>query len=502
MIAPGSSHPSFRSALQVPLRHKRRFLTVFLAVVGTTILVTLLMPRTYRSEGELLLRLGRENMALDPTATLGSTPILSIQQSRENEINSVIEIVRSRALIEKVVDGLSPARILGKNEGQSADREDAIRLLIKSLNVDAVRKSNVLQITYDAASPTLAQTVVDTLIGCFLEEHIRLNRTPGAQQFLSEQTASILGQLEEREEELRKLKDETGLASPEARRGIIVTRIGRLEDELLQSKAALAASEAEVKQLQQQLLDLPTTQVTEQTVGFANEAADGMRQQLYTLQLREKELTSKVTDDHPLLRAVRDQIAAAQKVFGQEKPERTQTKTGVSKAHEEINLLLLKDEPALASLRAKADRLAAQVEAEKASLAKLNDDELRIDRLQREVRLEEANYRKYVDSLEQARIDHAMAAEGKSNISIVQPATLEPRPIKPKGLVNLLLAIVLGVIGGTGAAFAAEARVDFNKSADGLSHSVEIPVRNDISRLASRQLTPANGEQGSPLAGP
>ena len=127
MIAPGSSHSSFRSALQVPLRHKRRFLTVFLAVVGTTILVTLLMPRTYRSEGELLLRLGRENMALDPTATLGSTPILSIQQSRENEINSVIEIVRSRVLIEKVVDALSPARILGKNEGQSADREDAIR---------------------------------------------------------------------------------------------------------------------------------------------------------------------------------------------------------------------------------------------------------------------------------------------------------------------------------------------------------------------------------------
>ena len=72
-------------------------------------------------------------------------------------------------------------------------------------------------------------------------------------------------------------------------------------------------------------------------------------------------------------------------------------------------------------------------------------------RLQREVQLEDANYRKYVDSLEQAHIDRAMATEGKSNISIVQPATLDPRAIKPQTALNLLLAMVVGLIGGTGA---------------------------------------------------
>ena len=456
MIAPRSPDASLRHVFRIPLRHKGKLVAVFTAVVITTLLVTALTPRTYRSEGKLLVRLGRENMALDPTATLGTAPLLTIQQSRENEMNSVIEIMRSRVLLEKVIDTLGPARIMGKDPTASVDREDAIRKLIRSLDVGSVRKSNVLEITYDAASPELAQAVVDKVIACFLEEHIRLNRTPGAEEFLDEQTACIRQRLQDREEKLRAMKDETGLTSPDTRKTIIVTRIGRLEDELLQNKATLASKDAEVKQLQKQLVDLPATQVTEQTVGFANEAADGMRQQLYALQLREKELASRVTDDHPLLLEVREQIAAAQGVFGQEKTERTQTKTGISKSHEEIKMQLLKEEPVRVSLVAKCERLESQLAAEQSSLAKLNEDELRVVRLQREVQLEDANYRKYVDSLEQAHIDRAMATEGKSNISIVQPATLDPRAIKPQTALNLLLAMVVGLIGGLGVTYAAE----------------------------------------------
>ena len=42
-------------------------------------------------------------------------------------------------------------------------------------------------------------------------------------------------------------------------------------------------------------------------------------QQLYTLQLREKELASKVTNDHPQLQEVRQQIAQAEAVLSKEK---------------------------------------------------------------------------------------------------------------------------------------------------------------------------------------
>ena len=177
MISTPHLNDRSRDWLHVPLRHKGIVAGVFFSVIAVAAVLTFLLPRTYRSEGKLLVRLGRENMALDPTTSIGAAAPLTIQQSRENELNSLIEIIKSRALAEKVVDALGPGKILGTSE-ESADRDEAIRHVIRALDVEAVRKSNVLRIVYDARSPALAQSVVDSTIASFLDEHIRLNRTP------------------------------------------------------------------------------------------------------------------------------------------------------------------------------------------------------------------------------------------------------------------------------------------------------------------------------------
>ena len=44
------------------------------------------LPRKYESEAKLFLRLGRESVALDPTATTGAT--MQIQETRDDEIDS------------------------------------------------------------------------------------------------------------------------------------------------------------------------------------------------------------------------------------------------------------------------------------------------------------------------------------------------------------------------------------------------------------------------------
>jgi polysaccharide biosynthesis protein PslE len=529
MVAKVSSDISPLHLLKVIWRHKGKAIACFVCVVSAVAVATLYWPKTYRSEGKLLVRLGRENMAIDPTATLGATPMLAIQQTRENEINSIIEIIHSRVLIDKVVDAIGPAVILGSepfHETASLDRSNphnpqvqpasfdtpsaaetsggaasdaesrdpiraaAIRRLSKSLNAEAARKSDVILISYDAESPELAQCIVQQMIQFFLEEHIRLNRTPGAQEFLSKQTNDIHQRLRDKENELRKLQDETGLAEPQGQRTIVVNRIGRLEDDLLQVSTALSSAEAGVKQLKEQLDSLPENQVTEQTVGMSNEAADGMRQQLYALQIREQELATKFTNDHPQLEQVRRQIAEAKAVLDREQGSRTQTKTGPSKPYEEIKVQLLKAEPELAALRAKSERLQNQLKTETAARDKLNSDELQIARLQREVQLEEANYRKYSDSLEQARIDHAMAEGGKSNVSIVQPATFDLKPVKPNVGMNLAAGLALGALAGLGLAFAAESWDDSLRTSDDLERHLDLPTLATLPRLKPRQLHP------------
>ena len=81
-------------------------------------------------------------------------------------------------------------------------------------------------------------------------------------------------------------------------------------------------------------------------------------------------------------------------------------------------------------------------------LAALNDNELRVAALQREVDLLDADYRKYSNNLEQSRIDQQLETQRMSNIGIVQPASYEPRPIRPQTALNLLLGICVGLFGG------------------------------------------------------
>lgn len=493
MIAPRSSPPSLRETLTILSRHKGKMIGFFTVVVAFTAAITFLLPKTYRSEGKLLVRLGRENLAADPTATLGSAPVLSVQQTRENEINSVIEILRNRVLMEKVIDTVGAAKLFGYPEDEDVSRENTLRLVKNSLDVEAVRKSNVIQVTYDAPSPELAQEVCNLFIEYFLDDYIRLNRTPGGDKFLADQTAQIRERLTQKEEELRKLKNETGLASPAEQRAIIVNRTGRLKDELLQVATALVSTEEEVRKLREQLAALPERSVSEETKGIPNEAADGMRQQLYALEIREQELSAKVTDNHPQLQQVREQIADAKKVLESEARERPQTKTSINKPHEEVQLQLLRQEPILAALRVKAELLETQLAAEEAAQKKLADDELRVAQLERDVKLEEQNYQKHVESLEQASIDRELAEEGKSNISIVQPATYELKPVKPKVLINMGLGIAVGLLGAVALAMAANSLDDRLRTSHDVESQLDLPVLASLPRFKSAPLTPQVG---------
>ena len=79
--------------------------TILLVLVGIA-----LTPRSYRSQARLFVRLGRETVTLDPTATTGQT--VAVQSSREIEVRSVRDMLASRILLEKVVDQFGPEYIL------------------------------------------------------------------------------------------------------------------------------------------------------------------------------------------------------------------------------------------------------------------------------------------------------------------------------------------------------------------------------------------------------
>ena len=66
-------------------------------------------PRTYLSESKLVIRIGRESVGLDPTATTGETVML--QKTQDEEVNSAVNILTSREVLERVVEKIGADRI-------------------------------------------------------------------------------------------------------------------------------------------------------------------------------------------------------------------------------------------------------------------------------------------------------------------------------------------------------------------------------------------------------
>ncbi|MBN1396299.1 MAG: hypothetical protein JW959_14845 [Pirellulales bacterium] len=390
------------------------------------------------------MRLGRENATLDPTATLGQKPIVAVPQSRESEINSEVEILRSRALIEKVVDALGSEKIIGKD-----DREKAIRRLSKRLEVESAKKSSVISVSFRGPTPELSRDVVAALIDAYLDEHGRLNRTRGMHEFFAAQTRRLREKLSRGEERLRDLKDETGLASPAAQRKQMVARVGRIEDDLLKTEEMLAVEEANVDNLRRKASSLPATQVKE-TEGHDDDGTNRMRERFYALQLEQKRAQSQYTDEHPKMRQLHEQIAAAKKILEQEEKTLRQVTREPGRLRQEAELALLVAEPKLAALRSQSALLKGQLAAVRLQLNRLNADELRVAAAQREVDLIEEDYRKYSTNLEQARIDRQLEAQRMSNVGVVQPASFEPRPVSPRVLLNCLLGFFAAALGGLG----------------------------------------------------
>lgn len=509
-----TSEITLRDAYRTMFRHRRKMAAWFLFSVIAATLITFFGPQAFRSESTLLVRLGRENVALDPTATLGESSRVEVPLSREDEINSEVVMLGSRVLLEKVVDVVGAEAILEEDEALSPGeegkgpaaaeasasfslawldflrtpltaRDRATHKLQKMVEIEAVKKSNVIEVHCDTASPSLSQKIIASLVDFYLDHHIRMNRTTGSRAFFEEQLERLRKDLAESEDQLRDVKSETGISSPDDQRKIIVERIGRLEDQWMEATSEAAASRAQVELLKKQFAEQEETQVTAMTIGFANDAADGMQQQLYALQLKYHELLAKYTNEHPAVTQVREQLEKAQAVWDREERSRSQVTTGPNRAHEEMKLALLAQEPILASLEAKSKTLQEQLKREQGELAQLNADDVRLGRLLREVEVKDEDYRKYAGHLEQATIDQELELQRISNVNVLQPATYQPKPVRPHKLLNLALGLLIGLFGSAGLALAAEGLDHSLQSPEDIENKLELTTLASIPRLRS-----------------
>jgi uncharacterized protein involved in exopolysaccharide biosynthesis len=420
-----------RNYVALAYRYKWRALACLVATVLLAVLWIRFAPREYESEAKLFVRVGRENAALDPTITKGES--ISFNTNREEEINSIVEHLRSRAIFEKTLDLYAP----GTSQDSPETRDNALRRLQNAVYVASPRMSTVVTIQGRAASPQEAQTIVATLVKVYLEEHMRINRVSGSYEFFLTQSGLLKSQLDAAQAALRDAKDKAGMASVEGRRAALEGQISALETQIQQVGAQHAASAAKLKSLETSVSSLPEPLLRQMLGGMPHDGLATMEDQLFQLRIREQEALSKYTPDHPRAIAIHQQVQEVETALKRQTPDRKQI----------VSALTAAAAADVGSLTVQNEKLQAQLDQLRTQLVAVNEAESQIAQRTREVRQLETQYLNYTAKREEARMDQALKVDRISNVNILQPASFEPKAVRPQKAVILFIGLIAGVMG-------------------------------------------------------
>ncbi len=448
-------------------------MTLFLAVV------VYLLPVKYDSDAQLLVRLGRNTLSSDPTSSI--TPTVSVQETRVSQVNSVKEMLQSRALAEQIVDEVGAERILephglvetciqgalsllpsgGGGGGDGSDgeltpeeaeahlqKEEAIAKLQNNIEFTTAKNAYTVHVRVRSGSPYLSQELLSSLIEQYQLYHVNAYRNGGALGFFETQASKAYQEAVAAKERVRSAKDEMGVIEIESARAALREQLSQAQRELDQVQVDLAATTSEVERYQSEMKAIPERIKLETITGITSNTGDGMRQQLYGLEMQAKELASRLNEDHPSLRAIREQLDAASKIAQTERKEQPQSREAINPVYQQLEIayrsaMIRKD-----GLEARRGSLEKHLTSLDTKIVELNKNEVELTKLSWEATLAENVYLQNAQSRDKAKLLEALDHEGLSEISVVQPASLQLKKASPKR--GILLVACMMLAGGMG----------------------------------------------------
>ena len=141
----------------------------------------------YRAHLRVLVRRGRADPPV--AAQENAPPDFSRVEVTEEELNSEVELLKDDDVLRRVAEANDLAahdwlRWLRPHEDQAARVERAAKKLASKLEVEPIKKTNLIAVSYGAPDPQLAARVLQSLASVYLEKHMEVHRPQRATSFL------------------------------------------------------------------------------------------------------------------------------------------------------------------------------------------------------------------------------------------------------------------------------------------------------------------------------
>jgi len=453
---------------------KRRWvvLSCLIVVFATVAIGTLKEKPVY--EGRVLLEIDPQ-----PPSVVNFKEVVSVDPINiDDYLETQYKILKSRTLAERVVQDLQlyrlpefyRARLLfgliqsnpkvlpsgsDPNPDPNADYyRNSIRHVQEFVDISPVRRSNLVQVSFDSYSPDTAAQVANKLAQDYIDQNLQVkwDETLRASKWLQGRLVGLKGQLEKSEDALQAYASAHGIlyldTSKNSQESLASAQMSELMQEYGKAQADLFQQEGLYSLVKEgKVEDLPGVLNNGLVQALEEKLADDEQQ--YAM------ITSWVKPDYPRARQYQREIKALQREVDRNK-----------------NAVIQNIVQKYKSAQQRVKYLQRAIDDQKRTMTALNAKLVQYNILKRQVNSNRELYKGLLQRMKEAQVS---AGLNSSNIRIVDTAVVPKGPVKPRVPLNLGLGLILGLGLGVGLAFFQEYLDKTLKTADDVERLVRLP---------------------------
>ena len=463
-ITAGSSgvNITLREFLLPLFRRKRVLIASFLIIFVGRILFSLFSGPSYASHMQVLVNRER----LDPmVSTQATTQMIATDNPvTPEEINSEVELLRSRDVLEQVViqnglenpRGFSIVDALRPHEAKEDRIARAVKNLDKNIKIENIKESNLIEITYESHDPDVAYGVLKSLGDFYVAKHVTVHRPIGSYEFFAKETEQYHNELEDAVGKLRAFVEQNGVGAADEERTNLATQIASSIGLQHAAEQAIAFDESKIQSDKQQLISMPPRVITLQSTAANEKLIGDLTSALLTAQTKRTELAMKYDPSFPLVQEADREIAETKTAIANAEHAKYVTETtDQNPTYELLHEDIAKTEADLSAQRGALSATIRSIESIQNEMVNLKELSLSQQDLQREATAAENNYLLYLAKREQERTSNALDVTRIANVAIAVPPAIPVLPVSSWPLI-LLEALALALVLSVGLTYAVD----------------------------------------------